>query len=396
MQIRLGRLIEACDHELDAVATGDLSQKALIQMVWLLTRVKPCVSIACLRVSWYTELNTSFRRKHLALLRMTNSRVKDSVEEMRKQECLSDEWVDSLCQSLGWSDAWMQAPAAKGKAKARAKAGAPLPVGQNVLPFAPAANPPQSLQPSHTLRYAHEQEGAQELAQQPRLGMSTVAKASAPAPVLNNVGAGGVLGEPSQPVAGSNGVVGVVGVVGVASVQPPVDTMENATANPSVPPEFRSEVEVETPEENVHAADELEVADPVNPADSEGLDDGHVATATLETAQEKEKPKCMVCHELILSDAGAEEVLALECGHPFHKQCLLRTWSIGNWPYGWCPSRCLDHIILAGRPSSSNDDVIDMSAADNSVPLASSNTQAVPVDGGLAAENQVDGDDFAI
>lgn len=33
-------------------------------------------------------------------------------------------------------------------------------------------------------------------------------------------------------------------------------------------------------------------------------------------------------------------LLAVECGHVYHSQRIERVWSAGEWPIGWCPSKC--------------------------------------------------------
>ena len=66
-----------------------------------------------------------------------------------------------------------------------------------------------------------------------------------------------------------------------------------------------------------------------------------------------DKVICGICRDEIkqgeAANSAEEAVLALECSHVYHQMCLSKTWSIGGWPRGWCPQRCLDHILLENR-----------------------------------------------
>ena len=56
LQVRLSEAIEAVDGQLDPTSTSDLSQTGLAKLLWVLTRQKPCMSVARLRCENYGEL----------------------------------------------------------------------------------------------------------------------------------------------------------------------------------------------------------------------------------------------------------------------------------------------------------------------------------------------------
>ena len=53
---------------------------------------------------------------------------------------------------------------------------------------------------------------------------------------------------------------------------------------------------------------------------------------------------CTVCQDTM--SPVEHSLLALECGHVYHSQCIERVWSVGGWPVGWCPSKCQSATVV--------------------------------------------------
>jgi hypothetical protein len=58
--------------------------------------------------------------------------------------------------------------------------------------------------------------------------------------------------------------------------------------------------------------------------------------------------ECCICKHPMdpHSTAPEETLMAIRCGHVFHKVCILRTWSVGGWPDQWCPMKCHDSLLI--------------------------------------------------
>ena len=95
LQIRLSWLLEAIENEFDATVTSDLNSGSLNKMVWLLTRIKPNVTLSSLRVNYYFEMNAKFRQKYLKLVDIASSGVGDIVQQV---------WQCVCTKSIGFED----------------------------------------------------------------------------------------------------------------------------------------------------------------------------------------------------------------------------------------------------------------------------------------------------
>ena len=404
-QVHLSELIEACDNDLDAASTADLSQSGLVMLFWLMVRLKPTVSVGSLRVGWYTDLNTLCRNKYMKLVANPATGVQDVMTQIKAQASLDDQFIEALCQTQGWDAQWMAVPAKAGKGKGRGKAGAAgLPPGQHVLPFqaAPPKASPVAVNPPAPAKAAGQMDAGMAVAvnpvppkiMAPGLGAhipppvpAPVAKSGsiapdnaahsvpvakavniAPAPVpppaqLGGGNGGGhhdVVGELLQPVgstdAASDEVLGDGQNAGASTLASATLGAVPKAGGLPVPPNI-AENAAETVEQDELMEAELEQVFGV----PETVDDG---TAV-------EKILCSICQDEIKHHPDAanpeEEVLALQCGHVYHNLCLSKTWSIGGWPRGWCPQRCLDHILLGDRMGGA-EIVIDAPASGDATP----------------------------
>ena len=91
LQVRLSELLEAIENEFDATVTSDLSSGSLTKMVWLLTRIKPNVTLSSLRVNYYFEMNAKFRQKYLKLVDIASSGVGDIVQQVWQCVCVQSQ-----------------------------------------------------------------------------------------------------------------------------------------------------------------------------------------------------------------------------------------------------------------------------------------------------------------
>lgn len=128
-QSRLSEAVEAVDGQLDPTSTSDLSSTGLSKLLWVLTRQKPCCSIARLRVKDYAELNARLRRVH-ERISQNNARMQEVVTALRQQPLLTDEWIDALATNEGFEDEWLSVPAEPKRRSAKASA---VPPGQQLL-----------------------------------------------------------------------------------------------------------------------------------------------------------------------------------------------------------------------------------------------------------------------
>ncbi len=128
-QSRLSEAVEAVDGQLDPTSTSDLSSTGLSKLLWVLTRQKPCVSIARLRVKDYAELNARLRRVH-ERISQNNPRMQEVITAVRQQPLLTDEWIDAMATNEGFEDEWLSVPAEPKRRSGKASAVLP---GQQLL-----------------------------------------------------------------------------------------------------------------------------------------------------------------------------------------------------------------------------------------------------------------------
>ena len=465
--MHLSELIEACDNDLDAAATADLSQPALVQLFWLMVRLKPTTSVGTLRVGWYTDLNTICRNKYLKLVANPSTGVQEVMTQIKAQASLEDPFVDALCQTQGWDAQWMAAPEkGRGKGKAKAKA---LPAGQHVLPFqaaapkAPVAGPPAAVsmhQTDQTMTVTAPAAKAVGPGPAPALSVLvkaapvTVAKSGPMVPAGTAAAVAGSVApplakasnaeaaRPAPPLAKSAPLLGAA-CAGPETVVPPPAHMavESGVSNSDVqtgdvtPAAGGANSDAEVNAEEGYNNDEIQASASLGAvakaaalvvpsafAEHAGVmaeQDQVITAAELEQcfddavresradAENEKIIMCGICRDEIKQDAaGGEQAQALQCGHVYHRICLEKTWSIAGWPRGWCPQRCLDHIIQ------SNGGVLDGQLINTMVAASSSHSHAdefepdpevlaAPSGGGCGAsaavaEQIVDGDEIAI
>ena len=345
----MGELLEAIDDDLDAATTSDLSTVACVQLVWLTTRQKPTVSVSSLRVSWYTELNTICRNKYIKMLHQPNNSLAAVMEQIKAEPALDDAFVAAVVRTQGWDDQWMARPKAKG-------ANPLLPAGQRIIVDyqAPAKAGPVIMAPQMMAPPAAKANEAANAVRLPKASPLVPAKASPPIVPLV------VAPPPAAPAAsGSSGVALAHGLPSGQNAATPVAKPGGAPPL-MVPSEFQdneqddaslSDDELEphggqpdgghsnkTPE-NSEIAVEAPADTHLEHSSTHEVDAGAAGGAVREDVH-----KCTICHDKIEKD-GAEEVMALECSHVYHLNCLEKTCSIGEWPRGWCPQRCLDHHL---------------------------------------------------
>ena len=388
-QVHLSELVEACDNDLDAAATADLSQNGLVMLFWLMVRLKPTVSVGTLRVAWYTDLNTICRNKYLKLVGNPATGVEEVMNQIKAQASLDDQFIEALCQTQGWDPLWMAAPAKSGKGRGRGKAGAPeVCPGQHLLPFqvAPKAGL-AAVAPPPPAKAAAQVQAVEMRAQEMQ---AVPAKTSPPPPKIGGV----QMFPPVMATVATSGSANQVPplTLGVPfaplpSVPPPVPMIGGETGGQHHAPPPAEPVEPRAAEgfgegENVEGeissaltsaslgavakAGALpvptDIAEPV--PEAERAQDDELLEAELEQVFDEavaadgaeapaDKVICGICRDEIkqgeAANSAEEAVLALECSHVYHQMCLSKTWSIGGWPRGWCPQRCLDHILLENR-----------------------------------------------
>ena len=258
-------------------------------------------------------LNARLRRVHERLL-ATSPEMTTTMQAIKEQPLLMDEWVQALAQQLGFDEAWFsqEVVAVKGKSKA---INAPLPADQQTLPGMLAAIP--KVPPSQALRA-------------PPPAASPVLKAGAAVVAMPKVLAKG----PAPAV----GVATPVAMAPVAPVPPAVPPKMPAAsvpaAAPLIVPKMAPPVQSEAPQE----------AAVVAPAGDEALDaimeggEGEEAAEEAVMMADPEEPLCVICQQPLRSDD--QPVLELHCGHTHHESCLFSAWQIGGHPHGWCPFKC--------------------------------------------------------
>ena len=128
-QVRISEAIEACDGQLDSTLTSQLSIPGLLRLLWVLTRQPPTVSIPSLRVEFYSQLNTKLRLRHEVLLKQTgaaggDSSVGASLQEIKNSLDVTDEFLQSMADPLGFKAEWMMVKLGKTAARARQVAAA--------------------------------------------------------------------------------------------------------------------------------------------------------------------------------------------------------------------------------------------------------------------------------
>lgn len=277
-----------------------------------MSRQKPNVSLARLRVESYGVLNARLRRVHERL-------IATSPEMITTMQAIKEQPLLALAQQLGFDEAWFSQEVVPVKGKSKA-INAPVPADQQTLPGMLAAIP--KVPPSQALRA-------------PPPAASPVLKAGAAAVAMPKVLAKGPA--PS---------VGVATPVAKAKVAPVPPKMPGVAAEPAaahsplvIVPKMAPPVQSEAPQEVGQAA-------VVAGADDESLDeimaggDGGEATEEAVMIGDPDEPLCVICQQPLRSATDDQPVLALECGHTHHESCLFSAWQIGGHQHGWCPFKC--------------------------------------------------------
>ena len=65
---------------------------------------------------------------------------------------------------------------------------------------------------------------------------------------------------------------------------------------------------------------------------------GNVAGTAAED-EDTDLPQCCICQKSMNHRSG-EELMALECSHVFHTQCITECWEKLHKPRFWCPYKC--------------------------------------------------------
>lgn len=65
---------------------------------------------------------------------------------------------------------------------------------------------------------------------------------------------------------------------------------------------------------------------------------GNVAGTAAED-EDTDLPQCCICQKSMNHRSG-EELMALECSHVFHTQCITECWEKLHKPRSWCPYKC--------------------------------------------------------
>ena len=65
---------------------------------------------------------------------------------------------------------------------------------------------------------------------------------------------------------------------------------------------------------------------------------GNVAGTAAED-EDTDLPQCCICQKSMNHRSG-EELMALQCSHVFHTQCITECWEKLHKPRFWCPYKC--------------------------------------------------------
>ena len=339
LQIRLSEACEAIDHALDPTATSDLSQQGLARLVWIMTRQKPCISIARLRVDSYGVLNARLRRVHERMM-ASSQEMQTTMAAIKEQPLLLDDWVTALANQLGFQEEWFTQGEPRGRAKA---ASATPPPNQQRLPDMVAAVVPKAPEGRPALR-----------APAPAMKAASVVAPSPPATISIPVRT--VLGPP--PLA-SPSPAPVPKMIAAAPAVAPSASMPVALPKAGLPQIVPTEVDEA-------AADEAALEE-IMRGDGPEIDGEEMDAEAM--VVEPEGPMCCICQLPLAerTDAGqVKPVLALACGHSHHEDCLRTTWRIGNHPEGWCPFKCdvralaaeMEENLAAGGNASSHGPIL--------------------------------------
>eukprot|EP00435_Cladocopium_sp_Y103_P072882 s464_g41.t1 len=270
---------------------------------------------------------------------------------VRSRPALDDVYIDALAATQGFQDVWFDSPNPRAKAKAKAGA-APvqpqpqgasgLPAGQQLLSFAPTVQPGAS-------------QGVGVMAARPKPSpvMPPPTVAPAPTATAGRVSAPPTVSAPPEvPVAAAAEVAAVE--VGVAVIPEDSTTLHQTPVEPQPEPPASmapSAVAVNSSPPLSPVAVGLSV--PADMRDEIAGDDQRNGSVTVEGPQtvgagheEDERKECCICRQPMdpHSTVPEETLMAIRCGHVFHKSCILRTWSVGGWPDQWCPLKCHDSL----------------------------------------------------
>lgn len=112
--VRLGEALERCDSRIDPTVTADHSREALLQLIYIVTGLKPSLKLAHLRVKDYSSMYARFK----AAFQRRKSKVSETLDALLEEP--TAEKVRAVATELGWQASWLQ-KARKAKADPMAK-----------------------------------------------------------------------------------------------------------------------------------------------------------------------------------------------------------------------------------------------------------------------------------
>ena len=143
-EVKLKALIERIRAEWDASVTADLSQISSVQLLFILTTLKPITKVSELRIDMrYSMLGSRCHAAHKRQIDHQSSvwnRIAEPV--LGSGVNMTDEGIERIAIECGWRATWMTEAVTTYSRKKQAKAKASPDGRLSFAPAAPAASPP--------------------------------------------------------------------------------------------------------------------------------------------------------------------------------------------------------------------------------------------------------------
>ena len=100
--MRLGEMLEKCDARLDPTATGDFSRTTMLQLIFIVTGMKPTLKMSHLRITHYSGL---YERMQQATARRM-LRLQETLDLLVEE--LTSEKIEKISGMLLWDNEWLE------------------------------------------------------------------------------------------------------------------------------------------------------------------------------------------------------------------------------------------------------------------------------------------------
>ena len=143
-EVKLKALIERIRAEWDASVTADLSQISSVQLLFILTTLKPITRVSELRIDLrYSMLGERCHAAHKRQMDHQSSAWNRIAEPVLGSGVnMTDEGIERIAIECGWRATWMTEAVTIYSRKKQAKAKASPDGRLSFAPAAPAASPP--------------------------------------------------------------------------------------------------------------------------------------------------------------------------------------------------------------------------------------------------------------